>query len=223
MQSAEGHFIIIVGLRSLSPSKGRLVVNPFELLFRFVHPPNKPVLIIKQQLPIRLPILRHQPRIIPRIKELLAHLAQVHVADNVDIMHQNGFGILEKRRGLYDAAARVHQLVAFVRNLDDSIELAMRYKINDLFAKMMHVDDNMIKAVGNQILDAMLQQRLAVEWDQSLGLVLGECFEAGAQASGQNHCGGVDSWTHKPVSSVILRSMWFSFRWMSGYVVFSHS
>ena len=91
-------------------------------------------------------------------------------------MHQNGFGILEKRRGLYDAAARVHQLVAFVRNLDDSIELVMRYKINDLFAKMMHVDDDVIKAVGNQILDAMLQQRLAIEGDQCFGFVLGECL-----------------------------------------------
>ena len=73
---------------------------------------------------------------------------------------------------------------------------------------------DMMKAIGDEVLEAMLQQRLAVEGNQSLGFVLRQGFEAGAQASGQYHGGGVV--LHALCSSVILRSMWFSFRWMSG-------
>ena len=78
----------------------------------------------------------------------------------------------------------------------------------------MHIDDDMMETIGDEIFDAMLQQRLAVEGDQGFGLVLCQGFEAGAQAGGQYHGGGVV--LHALCSSVILRSMWFSFRWMSG-------
>ena len=92
-------------------------------------------------------------------------------------MHQNCLRVLEKGSGLNNAAACVHQQVALVGNFDVGVKRMAFHKVDDLFAKVVYVDDDMMEAVGNQVLDAMLQQRLAVELDQGLGTVLGQGSE----------------------------------------------
>ena len=67
--------------------------------------------------------------------------------------------------------------LSFEADITEEELLACVDKLNNLISKMMYIDNDALKAIGNKGLNGALQQRLAVDFDQSLGLVVGQFLE----------------------------------------------
>ena len=116
---------------------------------------------------------------------------QVDIAEDVHVVDEDGFRIVEKGQGLHDAASGVHQLSAFVGDIDFSLETMRVEKADDLVAEVMDVDDDGAEAAFDKGLDIALQKRLTGHFDEGFGLVGRQFLEPCAQAGGKNHGGSI--------------------------------
>ena len=126
---------------------------------------------------------------------VLEQCCEVGVAEDIDIMDEDGAVGVEERSCFFDAATRFEQLFAFVADADVEPEVVVRLQIvDDLVGEMMHIDHNALYANRLESVDDMPQERLPPYPDQCLRHRVGKRFEACAETCGENH-----SLFHEPI------------------------
>ena len=96
---------------------------------------------------------------------------------------------VDQRRGLDEPAAGLHQQVALVGDHHLKPVRAARQMRFERVGEIMDVDDDLLDARHAQLLEHMVEQRLAVDLDQRLGLGRGQRTHALAQPGGHDHRG----------------------------------
>ena len=98
----------------------------------------------------------------------------------------------EQRQRLDDAAAGAEHLVALVGN-DHAGPRAGRDVIDDLVGQIMHVDDGLADAGLAELVEHVVEQRLAGHAHQRLRHPVGQRAHAHAETGGKDHgFGGLD-------------------------------
>ena len=98
---------------------------------------------------------------------------QRDVAEDVDVVDEDGLGVVEEGQGLDDAATGVHQQPALIGEVDLGREGVAFEETDDLVAEVVYVDDDGVEAVLDEVLDIALEQGLSSDFDEGLGLVMG--------------------------------------------------
>ncbi len=93
------------------------------------------------------------------------HCPQIDGADHIGIDEGEGGAVVFKKRSrFFQAAARIEQVGAFVRNINAEMRVlaaVLLRKRHYLLAEMVHIDKHLADALTLHILQTMPQQRLA--------------------------------------------------------------
>lgn len=114
-------------------------------------------------------------------------LPDVDVADDVHVVNQHRIVVGKEWKGLQQCASGVEQEVTFVGDADVGVEVIVLGKeTHYLVAEVMDIDDDMVKARCAQLEDIVLQKRLSVDFDQSLGPVVCERAQPSTETGCKN-------------------------------------
>ena len=81
------------------------------------------------------------------LQVVFVKLPKIDVGEDVHVVHQEGLVAHQERRCLFDAAARVEQVVPLVGDVDRQAEIVVGFQIVDnLLAEMVDVDDDLIES-----------------------------------------------------------------------------
>ena len=137
----------------------------------------------------------------------LQHAAEIDVADDVDVVEEEGlvelFGITaagiatfrigasgifeEKPGGLFQAAAGVQQNI-FAGNFNAHAGVVVGFEIvDDPIGEVMDVDDHFGDGEGAQAGKGDFEEGAAGEFDKGFGAIIGKRAKARAQAGGEDH------------------------------------
>ena len=166
-------------------------IHPFVGIVFQVFPADQQTLLIKEQLPARNPILSQQPGVILRCNELVVLGLEIDITEDIHIVHQHCRCIMEEGKRLDDAAPCIHQGTALVRHIDVRLKVMRLKKLDDLFSKVMDIDDDGIETMLLKILEIALQQGLSSHFDKGFGSVVGQFLKPGSQTGSENHGGSI--------------------------------
>ena len=94
--------------------------------------------------------------------------------------------IAEQRQRLHHGAAGAQHLIALVGN-DDARTAAMRHVVDDLIGQVMHIDDRVADACIRELVEHVIQQRLAGHGNHGFRHPVRQRPHAQAEARGENH------------------------------------
>ena len=94
--------------------------------------------------------------------------------------------VAEQRQRLDDAAAGAEHLVALIGDDDPRLRARRRYG-DDLVGQIMHIDDGFADAGVGELVEHMIEQRLAGHAHQRLRHVVGQRAHAQAETGGEDH------------------------------------
>ena len=117
-------------------------------------------------------------------------LIKIDIGKNVHVVEQDMVAVLEERLCKLESAGGVEQQVGLVGDADVGIEGVDGDELLHQVAEMVYVDHNVVDACGGDTADDRFEQSFAVHLHKGLGAVFGKRIEAGAEARGEDHCGG---------------------------------
>ena len=94
--------------------------------------------------------------------------------------------LAEQRQRLHDGAAGAEHLVAFVGN-DDAGPGTARGVLDDLVGQVMHVDHGLADAGAGELVQHVIEQRLAGHAHQRLRHMVGQRAHAQTETGGKDH------------------------------------
>lgn len=146
-----------------------------------IGPTAQQHLVVEEQVATGLALVHHQRGQLTALRRLAVELGNVGIAHDIHVVHQDRRIVREHRQGLAQPATRIEQAVTLVAhpNVDAEVLVGLQ-KLDDLFAEVMHIDDDMIEACRLQFQEVMLQQGTTVHLHQRLGAVVGQGSEARA-------------------------------------------
>ena len=146
-----------------------------------IGPSAQQHLVVEEQVATGLPLVHYQRGQLTALRRLAVELGNVSIAHDVHVVHQDKFVVVKHRQGLAQPASRIEQAVALVAHTDVDAEVLVGIQeLDDLFAKVMHIDDDMLEASCLQFQEVMFQQGATVHLHQRLGAVVGQGSEARA-------------------------------------------
>lgn len=155
------------------PTTGSL--DALHLARLHIGPTAQQHLVVEKQVPARLPLVHHQGGQLTALRRLSVELGDVGIAHDVHVVHQDRFVVVKHRQGLAQPATRIEQSVTLVAHADVDTEVLVGIEeLDDLFAEVMHIDDDMLEACCLQLQDVMFQQGATVHLHQRLGSVIGQ-------------------------------------------------
>src|ERR1700675_1515662 len=122
----------------------------------------------------------------------LLHASPIEGGDDVDVVEEEGLVeavriFEEKPGGFFQTAAGVEEDF-FTRDFDTHAKVAVGFQIvDDRVGEVMDVDDDFVYTERAQAGEGDLEQGAAGAFDKSLGAIVGQGAEAGAEAGGQDH------------------------------------
>ena len=91
---------------------------------------------------------------------------------------------------MFDAAARLEQLLALVGKVDVHAHGVLLAPVLYHVGKMVDVDDHIAETAGFELLEQMLEERLASDRHKGFGHRIRKGFQTGAEACCKDHCTG---------------------------------
>ena len=88
---------------------------------------------------------------------------------------------------MLDTSPGLPEEVAFVGDGNLSAEIMDTEVVDNLVREVMHIDDDIVIAGGDQFREDVVQQRLAADGHERLGHRVCQGFQAGSQPRGKDH------------------------------------
>ena len=164
-----------------------LLMDPFMLIIYEVFPSHKAVLVVEKQFARGVAVLGEEPGLVAGAKELFVMVLERGVGEDVNVMDEDGFGVVKKRQGLHDGASGVHELTAFVGKEEFGIERMCFDELYHLLTEMVDVDNDGVEPLLDEVVDVAFEERVPSHFDEGFGLVVGELSQPCSQSRGKKH------------------------------------